>query len=247
VPWPAGLTLLHVYVTANLVRAFELAAMIASCREATRGEPLTHVGDPWLHITLCQVTIPASSVDEGQRAALAASVGEKLIDVGPFTITVGPPFPVPTGVLLGVANGRLELVRHAVSDAVAGVLGTDAVGGNSGPLHMSESYAYADADDARIESELAAVHPRRASLLIEGVDLVDVSADQAAKTITWTRSRGFPFPPRSRRHMNTNSNSEHLDRLGGVAGPAGGEGAGQGRARPGSCGHGGDRGRFRRP
>ena len=193
VPWPAGLTLLHVYVTANLARCSGLAAMIASCRDITRGEPLAHVGDPWLHITLCQVLTPASSVDEGQRAALAASIGEKLIDVDPFTITVGPPFPVPTGVLLGVATGPLDLVRQTVSDAVAGVLGAGAVGGNTSPLHMTESYAYGDADDARIESKLAAVRRRHASLLVEGVDLVDVSADQAAKTITWTLVSRIPL------------------------------------------------------
>jgi hypothetical protein len=194
-PWPAGLTLLHVYVTANLARFSGGAAMVASCRDMTRGEPLAHVGDPWLHITLCQVVTPASSVDEGQRAALAASIGRTLLDVDPFTVTVGPPFPVPTGVLLRVATGPLDLVRQKVSDAVAGALGAGAVGGNTSSLHMTESYAYGDADDARIASKVAAVRPHRASLLVEGVDLVDVSADQAAKTITWTPVSRIPFSP----------------------------------------------------
>jgi hypothetical protein len=192
-PWPAGLTLLHVYVTADLPRYRELAAVVDSCREATRGEPLAHVGDSWLHVTLCQVAIPASSVDEAARSALAARIGERLAGVKPFTTTVGPPFLVPAGVLLGMADGPLGQVRRAVSDAVADVLGAEAVGGNTGPLHMTESYACADADDASIESRLAGVRPRHAALPVEAVDLVDVSADQQAKTIRWVPVARIPL------------------------------------------------------
>jgi hypothetical protein len=193
VPWPAGLTLLHAYVTADLARSRELAAMIASCRAATHGEPLAHVGDPWLHITLCQVAIPASWVDGAARSELAACIGGRLAGVKPFAITVGPPFPVQAGVLLGVADGPLEQVRRAVSDAVADVLGAGAVGGNAGPLHMTESYAKGVADDTSIESELAVVRPRRAAFRVEAVELVEVSADQQAKTITWVPVASVPL------------------------------------------------------
>ena len=74
-PWPAGLTLMHVYVTVDLARSRELAALVQACRAATRGEPLAHVPDQWLHVTLGQIAVPARQLSAGQRVALAAEIG----------------------------------------------------------------------------------------------------------------------------------------------------------------------------
>ena len=156
-PWPPGLTLLHVYVVADLARDRELAALVDGCRGATGGEPLAHVGDAWLHITLCQVTVPAHEVGGDQRAALATRIGQRLAAVAPFTITVGDPLCVPTGVLLRITDGmeRLAEVRRLVSRAAGMALGPAAISGNEGTLHMTESYARGAADDHAVALPLA--------------------------------------------------------------------------------------------
>jgi hypothetical protein len=186
-PWPPGLTLLHAYVVADTARDRELAALVAGCRAATGDEPLAHVGDAWLHITLCQVTMPAHEVPASDRAALAGRIGQQLAATAPFTITVGDPFCVPTGVVLGIAGGgdRLAEVRSRVSAAAGAVLGPAAVGGTDGILHMTESYAWGQAEDDRIQARVDAVRPRRATMRVDAVQLVDVAVDQQAKTITW--------------------------------------------------------------
>jgi hypothetical protein len=176
-----------------VARSPGLAALMASCRQATAGEPLAHIGDPWLHVTLCQVKVPARTLDDEQRAALAGAIGRAIATVTPFTITVTEPTRVPTGVICGIGDGPLGQVRRLVSEAARSVLGTAAIGGDSGMLHLSESYAYGDADDARIDAQLLAVRPRRAALLVEAVDLVDVSADQDAKAITWSPVARIPL------------------------------------------------------
>lgn len=88
-PWPDGLTLLHVYVVADLARNPELAALIAGCRAATADWPLAHVGDEWLHITMYQLGTPADQVTEPEREAIAAALRSRLRNVPPFAITVG--------------------------------------------------------------------------------------------------------------------------------------------------------------
>jgi hypothetical protein len=195
VPWPAGLTLLHVYALADVARSQETAAIARGCRAATRGEPLAHVADEWLHITLCQIAMPAHTVDAGQRVALATEIGLALRGTEPCLVTVGAPARVSTGVTLDIGDddGALAGIRDLVSAGTDAVLGPGMATGNAGPLHMTESYAYDDADDARIDAQLLAVQPRGASLLVAAVDLVDVSADQDAKTITWSPVARIPL------------------------------------------------------
>lgn len=193
VPWPDGLTLLHVYALGEVARSPGLGALMASCREATAGEPLAHINDDRLHVTLCQVAVPARTIGAEQRAALGAAIGHATGGVTPFTITVTEPVRVLTGVLCGIADGPLERVRRLVSEAARSVLGQAAVGGDTGPLHMSESYAYADADDARVDEELRAVRPRRATVPVDAVHLVEVSADQATKAVSWQLIARIPL------------------------------------------------------
>jgi hypothetical protein len=90
-PWPEELTLLHAYVLPDLARNPGLAALVGACREATRGEPLAHVPDEWLHVTLCQIAVPAHQVSDAGRADLAAEIGRRVAGTGPFTVTAGNP------------------------------------------------------------------------------------------------------------------------------------------------------------
>lgn len=190
---PDGLSLLHVYALADVARSPGLAALTASCRQATAGEPLAHIGDQWLHVTLCQVKVPARTLDDEQRAALVAAIGRATATVTSFTITVTEPTRVPTGVICGIGDGPLGQVRRLVSEAARSVLGGAAIGGDSGMLHMSESYAYGDADDARVDEELSAVRPRQATVPVDAVHLLDMRGDQATKAITWVPVARIPL------------------------------------------------------
>ncbi|HUN33058.1 MAG TPA: hypothetical protein VMU95_13685 [Trebonia sp.] len=184
--WPDELSLLHVYALGDVTRSPGLAALMAGCRQATAAEPLAHIGDQWLHVTLCQVTLPARTIDDEQRAAVVAAIGGVIGAVPRFTITVTEPIRVPTGVICGLADGPLGPVRRLVSAAVRSVLGEAAVSGDAGPLHMSESYAYGDADDRLVDEQLRAVRPRRAAVPVDAVHLVDMRVVQATKAIAWT-------------------------------------------------------------
>ena len=190
---PDGLSLLHVYALGDVARGTGLAALMASCRQATATEPLAHIGDPWLHVTLCQVRVPPAEIDDEQRAALVDAIGRASAAVTPFTITVTEPARVATGVICPIADGPLGPLRRLVSDAARSVLGEQAVSGDSGLLHMSESYAYGDADDARIDEGLRAVRPRQATVPVDAVHLVDMLGDQAARTISWVPVARIPL------------------------------------------------------
>jgi hypothetical protein len=195
-PWPEGLSLLHAYVLPDLPRNPGLAALIGACREATRGEPLAHVSDDWLHVTLCQIAVPADQVSEADRADLAAEIGRRMAGIAPFTVTVGNPFCVPTGILIDVTEGagKLERVRSRAAAAVSAALGPGTpLTGVRPPLHLTESYAFGDADDDRLQARLDAVCPREAPLPVAAVALVDVSVDQATKGITWKRAARIPL------------------------------------------------------
>jgi hypothetical protein len=189
VPWPAGMTLLHVYVVADLARNPELAGLVASSRAALDGMPLGHVGDDWLHVTLCQIRTPADQVDAAGRTAIAREVSLRLAGLKPFQVSVGSPFGAPTGVLFEIAEGAgaLDDVRRKVAAGAAAACGLDAVDGHTSSLHMSESYARADADDEEIARRLAPLRDTYAPLRVDRVELVDVAIRQEDKAVGWTQ------------------------------------------------------------
>ena len=92
-------SLLHAYVTVDLGRHPELTELIDGVRAATKDDPLTHVDDPWFHITLYQLSQkPASEIPEEERQALVAALTEQMKAIAPFTITVGSPLAYGTEV-----------------------------------------------------------------------------------------------------------------------------------------------------
>ncbi|MFE9424227.1 2'-5' RNA ligase family protein [Kitasatospora sp. NPDC006697] len=193
--WPEGLTLLHVYVTVELEHNPELAALINGCREATREDPLTHVSDSWLHITMYQLSEKAASlVSEEERDALVLSLGRRLRTIDPFTIEVGTALSYASGVIFDLSPDEpLNDLRAAVTAAVEDVRGTEATEYSTGVLHLTESYANAPADSDQIQRRLRRVRPSHAPLRIESVELVDVFADVRAKTITWKPVARIPL------------------------------------------------------
>ncbi|MFD5111766.1 hypothetical protein ACFWNG_05530 [Streptomyces sp. NPDC058391] len=90
--WEEGKTpsLAHAYVPVDLGRNPELAELVHGIRAATKADPITHVGDEWLHITLCQLSSKsAAEVTAAERQTLTAELARQMQGIAPFTITVG--------------------------------------------------------------------------------------------------------------------------------------------------------------
>jgi hypothetical protein len=193
-PWPEGLTLLHVYVVADLARNPELATLIAGCRAATAGMPLAHVGDDWFHITMYQLGIPADQVTGPEREALAEALRGRLQHVRPFTVAVGRALSHDSGVIFDVGpDAPLNDLRARVAAAAEDARGPEASRYDAGVLHLTESYATGESDSDQAQRRLRRVRPGHAPLLVDAVELVDVAAGLEAKTIRWKRLARIPL------------------------------------------------------
>ncbi|NIY65560.1 2'-5' RNA ligase family protein [Streptomyces malaysiensis] len=189
-PWPEGLTLLHAYAIADLSRNPELAELIAGVRAATEGDPLTHIGDDWFHITLYQLSEkPAAQITQVERQAIVGELERGLRDVEPFSITVGSILPYATGLIFDLSPDEpLNTLRATVTRAFEAALGSEATTYKTGVLHLTESYATQEVDLDHfhdIHRRVRRVRPSHAPLRIDSIELVDVTANAEKKTITW--------------------------------------------------------------
>ncbi|WP_327416410.1 2'-5' RNA ligase family protein [Streptomyces sp. NBC_01233] len=197
--WGAGTpSLLHAYVAVDLGHHPELFELVRGIRAATNNDPLTHVGDRWFHITLYQLSqTPASKIPDAEREALAAELTTQLRRVAPFAITVGSPLTYGSGIIFDLGPDEpLNALRTATTRAFEIVRGPEATSYDTGVLHMTESYATAEVTLEhfhQIQRRVRRVRPSHAPLHIDSVHLVDVTADSAAKTITWEHLAAIPL------------------------------------------------------
>ncbi|WP_030017928.1 2'-5' RNA ligase family protein [Streptomyces monomycini] len=190
--WAEGDTpsLLHAYIVVDLGRYPDLADLIRGVRTATKDDPLAHVGDPWFHITLYQLSQKgAAEVSEAERHALIEALSAEMRSIEPFTVTVGSALPYGSGIIFDLSPDEpLNALRAATTRAFEAVLGADATSYDTAVLHLTESYATAEVTLEhfhQIHRRVRRVRPSHAPLHIDTVELVDVTADTEAKTITW--------------------------------------------------------------
>ncbi|MFI6688015.1 2'-5' RNA ligase family protein [Streptomyces sp. NPDC050485] len=191
-------SLAHAYVPVDLGRNPELADLVHSVRAATKDDPLTHVGNEWLHITLYQLSSkPAAEVTVAERQALTTELTRQMQDIAPFTITVGSTLAYGTGLIFDLGPDEpLNELRTAATRAFEVVFGTEATEYETGILHLTESYATAEVDldhYHQIHRRVRRVRPSHAPLRIDTVALVDVVANDAEKTITWETLTTIPL------------------------------------------------------
>ncbi|MFJ6898232.1 2'-5' RNA ligase family protein [Streptomyces hokutonensis] len=201
--WNAESTtsLLHAYVAVDLERQPELSELIRGVREATRDDPLTHVGDEWFHITLYQLSQkPASEIPEDERQALVTALTDQMKAIAPFTITVGSPLPYTSGLIFDLGPDEpLHELRAATTRAFELVRGPEATTYDTGVLHLTESYATAEVSldhFHQIHRRVRRVRPSHAPLRIESIELVDVTANATEKTIIWESLASLPLAGR---------------------------------------------------
>ncbi|BAL90013.1 hypothetical protein AMIS_47930 [Actinoplanes missouriensis 431] len=194
-PWPPGETLLHVYVIPDLDQNPELAALTAGCREALAPYPLACVEDRWLHITLAQIAdVFGSAYSEAERAELAAALTGDLAGFGSFSLTVGSCLAQASVVMFDVhPDDRIAALGTRVREVIGRVRGPGALSSEAGIAHMTIGYANGDADNAAIQRDLRRVRPGHATMRVSAVQLVDVSVDAEAKTVTWRPIATIPL------------------------------------------------------
>ncbi|MFI7104121.1 2'-5' RNA ligase family protein [Streptomyces sp. NPDC050161] len=197
-PWTEGLTLLHAYAIADLNRNPELAELVAGVRAATAGDPLSHVGDDWFHITLYQLSEkPAEQITPSERKAIINELERHLQNVEPFSITVGSILPYPTGLIFDLSPDEpLNALRTTVTRAFTAARGGKATTYKTGVLHLTESYATAKVTLEHchaIHRRVRRVRPSHAPLRVDAVELVDVTAGLTEKTITWDSLARIPL------------------------------------------------------
>lgn len=180
-------SLLHAYVTVDLSRQPELAALVQGARDALLDFPLSHVQDPWFHITLDQITDePAARIPQHERDALVDELTKALRDVEPFNLLVGSLLSSRYGVIADLhPDDQLAALHHRVRETIRAVRGDAAVQYPWGVQHLTISYARDEADSDEAQRLLRRVRPGHAPLHVDSVHLVDVTADSEAKTVTW--------------------------------------------------------------
>ncbi len=122
-------SLLHVYITVDLGRQPELAALVRGARDVLGGFPLSHVQDRWLHITLDQITDqPAALIPPSERDVLAAELTTALSAVEPFDLMVGSLLSSRYGVIADLhPDEHLAALHRRVRDTIRTVRGEAAV------------------------------------------------------------------------------------------------------------------------
>lgn len=87
----------------------------------------------------------------------------------------------------------LAALDRAVREAIRAVRGDEAVRHPWGLQHLTISYARQEASSDDAQRILRRVRPSHAPLHVTEVQLVDVTADSTAKTITWERLATIPL------------------------------------------------------
>ncbi|MFD4814709.1 2'-5' RNA ligase family protein [Streptomyces sp. NPDC058418] len=146
-------------------------------------------------ITVDQITdAVGAGISPAARDALVEELGKRLADVEPFDIMIGSLESYATGVIADLhPDDQLAALHRAVREAIRTVRGDDAVRYPWGLQHLTISYAREEASSDDAQRILRRVRPSHAPLHVTEVQLVDVTADSTAKTITWERLATVPL------------------------------------------------------
>jgi len=102
-------------------------------------------------------------------------------------VQVGSCLSYASGALFDLhPDQELNRLRDTVAASIGRMRGPDALAYDTGVLHLTLGYADADASSDDLQRRLRRVRPSHALMAVSAVWLLNVAADPAAKTITWT-------------------------------------------------------------
>ncbi|MFD9965011.1 2'-5' RNA ligase family protein [Amycolatopsis sp. NPDC058986] len=191
--WPAEQTRLHVYHQPDVDALAPLLKIY--CPILADAGFLAVVPDRWLHLTIAQITTPTADIDPAARAQLAAALRERLGELEPIRVTVGPALVGDTSLVLDVTPDHdvtaLAAAAVEVIDTVLGP-GTADLAANERP-HITLAYGTGTGDSGPLGGRLRRATGTRTELLVDLVDLVDVVQDPPC--YRWHNISALPLAP----------------------------------------------------
>lgn len=192
--WVEGVGVLHVYVLPRSGMDKDLLTLAHACRPVLMDHPIdpacpAQADDPGtLHLTVEMIADTASAgISAAGRRDLIAALRKELATVAPFDTEVGPPIGNVAGAVLDVwPDEEFIALTERVRSAIRTTRGAAALQHNGGRPHMSLGYSYDSADSDTLNSTLRnTITPRRASLRVDAVHLLNVRYDIAPDTGGW--------------------------------------------------------------
>ena len=195
--WPSGRRVLHLYLVPDLDRDYELATLIAGCRDVftTFAAIDRPIPDEWLHVTV-QAIHPTSAepVSPRTRQELVSELAAAFATVPAFTTQVGSVLGYSTGVVADLHDDApLEDLIDRARTAIAAVCGDEAIAYDTRPAHLTLAYAHGEQDTDPVARALRRVRPSHAPMTVAAVHLVDVEQDPAGCVYRWTPVHTFPL------------------------------------------------------
>ncbi|MEW9556322.1 2'-5' RNA ligase family protein [Nonomuraea sp. NPDC050783] len=149
----------------------------------------------WLHMTMQGVGF-TDEVSQEILDQIAAAVAERLAQLGPVPVTLGPPVVDAEGVNLPVHPAEaVDRVRRAVRDGIAAVCGTDQVPEAETGFrpHVSLAYSHAGGFPLAPIRDILARHAATISTVLKRATLIDINRDN--RVYQWQIIRRVPFGP----------------------------------------------------
>ena len=190
-PWPRNHGALHLYVLPS-GSALERLAAAQALLEGIDGLPLQP--EPYLHLTLQRMTQFDEDLTQRDLTRLGDALAESLVGQAAFSVELGRPEVVGTGV---TCEGETPPGWSSLSAAVrAGIV---AALGEEPPLpppphgpHVSLSYATGSVSDDEVTARLAAAEPI-GQLDVEEVHLVSVTVRPEIGIFDFTNFASWPL------------------------------------------------------
>ena len=158
----------------------EVHRLTSAYRAQLAGLPgLDPIPDRWLHLTMQGIGF-TDEVSEADVTRIAHAAQERLRQLAPFDITLGPAITDPEVVRLRAApRESVAEVRMVIRDAIADVWGDDQVpeDADSFTPHVSVAYSNSAGPAQPILDAVAAGQPAPAVVTIEAAQLIVLNRD----------------------------------------------------------------------
>lgn len=141
----------------------------------------------WLHLTTQGIGF-TDQVDRADLDAIVHATRQRVAELRPFTVTVGPPQVDPEGLLMPVRPIEpLHQLRTTLRDAIADVWGADRVPdpAHGWRPHVTLAYSNAAGPAETIAKTLAEQPQRTAKIVVSSLSLIDLNRDH--KAYEWTQ------------------------------------------------------------
>ncbi|MFJ9379275.1 2'-5' RNA ligase family protein [Streptomyces sp. NPDC101455] len=184
---------LHVYLLPTAGVDDALLSLVHACRPILLEHPIDPLAGPeegdagTLHITVeMDASLPSEQASPKDIKLLTEALHTELRDTTPFDLELGPPIGNGTGAILDVwPEGKFVDLQTRVRTAIRTTRGESAIQHNGGRAHMTIGSAYAARSSDPLTARLRALTPRRATMHVRTVFLLDVWHAIAPDTGGW--------------------------------------------------------------